>query len=256
MGTEGPEPSRGRKDLLKGNERYDDLQRSGLRIIQDPHGNRFSTDAVLLSSYCAAKRRDKVVDLGTGNGILPLLIWAKWHPEGIVGIELDNQTADMAARSIASNGLEESIRIVHADLKDAPALLGRAKFSLVVSNPPYIMAGGGMQGISEKRALARHEIGCTIYDVAASASDLLVPKGRFALVHRPDRLCDIMVALRSSCLEPKKMRTVHNTREDAPSMVLIVAVKGAAKGLKVGPPLVIYDEEGRYTEETHSIYFG
>lgn len=242
--------------LLKPNERLDDLQRSGLRIIQEPSGNRFSTDAVLLSSYCAAKTRDRVADLGTGTGILPLLIWAKWRPERLIGVEIDPQTADMASRSVRVNGLEGSIGIVNADLKDAPSLLGRAKFTLIVSNPPYIRAGEGMQAASERRALARHEIGCTIDDVAKAAADLLVPRGRFALVHRPDRLCDIMVALRASGLEPKAMRTVHNTAGEVPSMVLITAVKGAARGLRMSAPLIVYDEQGKYTAETESIYFG
>ncbi len=242
--------------LLKPNERLDDLQRLGLRIIQEPSGNRFSTDAVLLSSYCAAKSRDRVADLGTGTGILPLLVWAKWRPEKIIGVEIDPETADMASRSVLVNGLEERISILNADLKDAPSLLGKAKFTLVVSNPPYIRAGEGMHGISERRALARHEIGCTIDDVARAASALLVPRGRFALVHRPDRLCDIMVALRASGLEPKSMRTVQNTVGEAPSMVLITAVKGAARGLKMLSPLIVYDGQGNYTAETESIYFG
>ena len=256
MGTEGRMDAPTAEALLKPNERLDDLQRSGLRIIQEPSGNRFSTDAVLLSSYCAAKSRDRVADLGTGTGILPLLIWAKWRPEKITGVEIDPETADMASRSVLVNNLEESIAIVNADLKDAPSLLGKAKFTLVVSNPPYIRAGEGMQGISEKRALARHEIGCTMDDVAKAAAALLVPRGRFALVHRPDRLCDIMVALRASGLEPKAMRMVHNTAGDVPSMVLITAVKGASRGLKMSSPLIVYDEQGKYTAETEAIYFG
>lgn len=242
--------------LLRPNERLDDLQRSGLKIIQEPAGNRFSTDAVLLSSYCAAKSRDRVADLGTGTGILPLLIWAKWKPESITGVEIDAQTADMASRSVSANGLVDCIKIVNADLKVAPMILGKAKFTLVVSNPPYIRAGVGMQGIYSRRALARHEIGCTIDDVAEAAATLLVPKGRFAFVHRPDRLCDIMVALRANGLEPKAMRTVHNTAGDVPCMILITAVKGAARGLKVSSPLVVYDGQGKYTEETEAIYFG
>ncbi len=256
MGTEGRTDAPTGEALLKPNERLDDLQRSGLRIIQEPTGNRFSTDAVLLSSYCAAKGRDRVADLGTGTGILPLLIWAKWKPERITGVEIDPQTADMASRSVLANNLEGCIDIVNADLKDAPQMLGKAKFTLVVSNPPYIRAGEGMQGLSSRRALARHEIGCTIDDVAEAAAALLVPKGRFALVHRPDRLCDIMVALRANGLEPKAMRTVHNTAGDVPSMVLVTAVKGAARGLKVSKPLVVYDEQGKYTAETEAIYFG
>jgi len=256
MDTEGKMGHRIPTEILKGNERFDDLQRSGLRIIQDPKGNRFSTDAVLLSSFCKAKSSDNVADLGTGTGILPLLIWAKWKPKHIVGIELDEATADMAARSIIANDLERSIDILHADLKLAPEILGRGKFNLVVSNPPYIRLGGGEQGISGPRALARHEIGCTFDDVAEAAASLLVPAGRFALVHRPNRLTDVFCSLKGHGLEPKLLRTVHTKPDDAPTMVLISSVKGAAPGLKVGSPLVLYKDDGTYTEETQEIYFG
>lgn len=256
MDTEGKTGRLNPTEVLKGNERFDDLQRSGLRIIQDPKGNRFSTDAVLLSSFCKARSLDKVADLGTGTGILPLLIWAKWKPRHIVGIELDEATADMAARSIKANGLEKGIDIIHADLKRSAELLGRGKFTLVVSNPPYIRLGEGDRGISSPRALARHEIGCTFDDVAAAAAALLVPSGRFALVHRPNRLADVLCSLRGHGLEPKLLRTVHTRPDDVPTMILISSVKGASPGLKVGPPLVLYKEDGTYTEETQAIYFG
>lgn len=256
MDTGSPRITEEAKDLLRGNERIDDLQRSGLRIIQDPKGNRFSTDAVLLSSYCRAKRSDRVVDLGTGTGILPLLVWAKWHPKSIIGLELDVPTADMAGRSVKLNGLDGNIRIISGDLKDAASLLGKASCTLAVSNPPYIKHGGGLKGESGARALARHEIGCTFEDVAKAASELLVPAGRFALVHRPDRLADIMCSLRSWGLEPKGMRTVHTKASEPPVLVLVTSIKGASPGLKIGPSLVIYGEDGKYTEETDRIYYG
>jgi len=242
--------------LLRENERLDDLQRSGLRIIQDPDGNRFSTDAVLLSSFCKAKKRDRVVDLGTGTGILPLLIWAKWKPASITGLEVDQRTADMAGRSVRLNGLEGSIEIIRGDLKDLPAQMRRAWYTLVVSNPPYIKADCGMKSQSDARALARHEIGCTFDDVARAAFELLAPAGRFALVHRPDRLVDVLSGLRANGLEPKLMRTVHTRAGDPPVLVLVSAVKGAEAGLKVGHPLTIYAQDGEYTEETRDIYFG
>ena len=152
--------------------------------------------------------------------------------------------------------LEKGIDIIHADLKLSPGILGRGQFSLVVSNPPYIRLGGGEHGISGPRALARHEIGCTFDDVAEAAAALLVPSGRFALVHRPNRLVDVFCSLRSHGLEPKLLRTVHTKPDDAPTMVLISSVKGAAPGLKVGPPLVLYKDDGTYTKETEAIYFG
>ncbi|HNV34594.1 MAG TPA: tRNA1(Val) (adenine(37)-N6)-methyltransferase [Bacillota bacterium] len=256
MDTGSPRKTEETTSLLRGSERIDDLQRSGLRIIQDPKGNRFSTDAVLLSSYCRAKRSDRVVDLGTGTGILTLLVWAKWHPRSITGIELDPPTADMASRSVKLNGLEGHIRILGGDLKDAAALLGKASFTLAISNPPYIKHGGGLEGDSGARALARHEIGCTFDDVAKAASELLVPAGRFALVHRPDRLADIICSLRSWGLEPKNMRMVHTRASEPPVLVLVTSVKGASAGLKIGPSLLIYGEDGKYSEETNDIYFG
>lgn len=256
MDTGSLQTPRNQEGLLRNNERLDDLQRSGLRIIQDPDGNRFSTDAVLLSSFCKAKRKDRAVDLGTGTGILPLLIWAKWQPESITGLELDTATADMARRSVQVNGLEGKIEIIEGDLKDLPAQMRRASYTLVVSNPPYIRNEGGIVSQSDARALARHEIGCTFDDVARAASKLLVPQGRFALVHRPDRLVDVMTGLRANGIEPKLMRTVHTNKDDAPVMVLVSGVKGATAGLKVEPPLVIYGEDGEYTEETREIYYG
>jgi len=256
MATSAPTETTSPKEILKGNERIDDLQRSGLRIIQDPVGNRFSTDAVLLSSFCRAKRSDKVADLGTGTGVLPLLIWAKWRPAGILGIELDAATADMAGRSIALNGLSDEIEIVQGDLKRAPELFGKARFNLVVSNPPYIKRGAGMAGPDGPRALARHEIGCTFQDVAEAAAALLVPGGRFSLVHRPDRMTDVLCALRSCGLEPKLLRTVHDKKDASPVMILVDSKKGAPAGLKVGPPLIVYGEDGKYTPETEEIYFG
>ncbi len=247
---------RNQEGLLRENERLDDLQRSGLSIIQDPDGNRFSTDAVLLSSFCKARRKDRAVDLGTGTGILPLLIWAKWKPESITGLELDQRTADMAARSVRLNGLENIIEIIHGDIRELPPKMRRAWYTLVVSNPPYVRADGGTKSKSDARSLARHEIGCTFDDVAKAAFELLAPAGRFALVHRPDRLVDVLSVLRANGLEPKLMRTVHTKGGDPPVLVLISAVKGAESGLKVGPPLVIYAEDGKYTEETQGIYFG
>lgn len=256
MDTGSRTAPRNQEGLLRENERLDDLQRSGLRIIQDPDGNRFSTDAVLLSSFCRAKRKDRAVDLGTGTGILPLLIWAKWKPESITGLEIDQRTADMATRSVRLNGLEGSIEIVRGDIKKLPPQMRKAWYTLVVSNPPYVKAEGGMKSLSDARALARHEIGCTFDDVARAAFELLAPAGRFALVHRPDRLVDVLSGLRANGLEPKLMRTVHTKGGDPPVLVLISAVKGAEAGLKVGPPLVIYAADGMYTEETHEIYFG
>ncbi|HPU95281.1 MAG TPA: hypothetical protein PK488_00250, partial [Bacillota bacterium] len=165
-------------------------------------------------------------------------------------------TADMASRSVKLNGLEGHIRILGGDLKDAAALLGKASFTLAISNPPYIKHGGGLEGDSGARALARHEIGCTFDDVAKAASELLVPAGRFALVHRPDRLADIICSLRSWGLEPKNMRMVHTRASEPPVLVLVTSVKGASAGLKIGPSLLIYGEDGKYSEETNDIYFG
>lgn len=242
------------KVQLKKNERLDDLQLEGLKIIQNTEGFCFGIDAVLLSSFCDIKKDSDVVDLGTGTGIIPLLIWAKNELHKIYGIEIQNEVAEMAKRTMKINGLENNIEIKELNLKEAPDVLGVNRFDAVTSNPPYMNYGGGIINPEDKKAISRHEIACTLEDVIKSASRLLKQHGRFFMVHRPHRIVDILCLLREYKLEPKSIRFVHPTRHSKPNMVLIKSVKAANPELKFQSPLYVYNDDGTYTDEINKIY--
>lgn len=247
-------------------ERIDDLERSGLKIIQNTKDFCFGIDAVLLSGFAAdalkgaEKKRGqsmtapRILDLGTGTGILPLLLSAKTDAEAIVGLEIQAESADMAARSVRINDLEKKIRIVHGDIKEAAALFGRSVFDAVTCNPPYIRAGSGIVNPDSAKALARHEIACTFEDVACQTAAVLKPGGRLFLVHRPQRLAEVIDVLRACKLEPKRLRLVHSYQDTDAVLVLIEAVCGGNPELRVEKPLIVYKRPGVYSEEIYEIY--
>ena len=238
--------------ILKEHERIDDLQRNHYRIIQDPGRFCFGMDAVLLSGFARAREGDRVLDLGTGTGIIPLLMNAK--ASHFTGLEIQPESADMARRSVALNGLEEKIGIITGDIKEAVSLFGAASFDVVTSNPPYMTEHHGLANPREPKAIARHEILCTLEDVVSQGSRLLKPGGNFFLVHRPFRLVDILVLLRQYKLEPKRMKLVHPFVDKEPNMVLIEANRGGRARMHVEPPLIVYKEPGIYTDEIYDIY--
>lgn len=239
---------------LKENERIDDLQCKGLKIIQNKKGFCFGMDAVLLSNFCDIKNNSQVVDLGTGTGIIPLLIWAKNNVKKIYGIEIQEEVAEMAKRSVAMNGLEESIDIINEDLLKAPEILGVNKFEVVTSNPPYMLQGAGLINPQDKKAISRHEITCTLEDVIRVASRLLKHNGSFFMVHRPHRIVDIFCLLRQYKLEPKRIRFVHPKVKDKPNLVLIKSVKASRPELRFEEPLYVYNDDLTYTDEIYRIY--
>ncbi len=239
---------------LKEHERIEDLQFKGLRIIQNKNKFRFGTDAVLLSHFAGIRKGDRVVDLGTGTGIIPILLAGRMAEASIIGVEIQSDMVEMSNRSIKMNRLETRVEIVEADLKDAPEKLGKGSFSLVVSNPPYKKAGSGITNPQDDMAIARHEILCTLEDVLLSASKLLQAGGRFAMVHRPERMMDILMGMRSVHLEPKRIRMVHSLIHKAPSLVLIEAVSHGKPFLTLMPPLIMYDENNQYTDQLKEIY--
>ena len=239
--------------LLEG-ERIDDLERNGYRIIQNSRGFCFGMDAVLLSGFVPGEVMGRAADLGTGTGIIPILLRAKTNLRDITGLEIQEESCGMATRSVALNGLEGEIKIVQGDLREASALLGRGAFNVVTSNPPYMKAGGGLVNPGAAKAIARHEIMCTFADVAREAKALLVPGGSFFLVHRPERLAEIMEELRRCGLEPKRLKMVHSFATSEATMFLLEAVSGGKSGMKVERPLVIYKEKGVYTDEIYDIY--
>ncbi|WP_270815251.1 tRNA1(Val) (adenine(37)-N6)-methyltransferase [Hungatella effluvii] len=239
---------------LKNEERLDDLQRNGYQIIQKKDGFCFGMDAVLLSGFAAVKPGEKAVDLGTGTGIIPILLEAKYEGEHYTGLEIQDEVAEMAARSVALNHLEEKVSIVKGDIKEASRLFGAASFDVVTSNPPYMNDAHGLKNPDLPKAIARHEVLCTLDDVVREAAKLLRPGGRFYMVHRPHRLIEIITALTKYKLEPKRMKMVHPFVDKEANMVLIEAVRGGKSMIKVEAPIVVYREPGVYTQEIYDIY--
>ena len=290
-------------ELCRPGERIDDLQRNGLRILQDPARFCFGMDAVLLASYVQMKKARRALDLGTGNGILPLLLSARTDCARLTGLEIQPASADLAARSVALNGLEDRIDIVQGDIREAGRLFKAASFDFITCNPPYRPVGTGRVSgkkqpadvsavgseeqklpvgagrVSGKkqpasdvktagqilpadtvsaldpRAIARHELLCTLDDVVSAAAKLLRPGGHFYLVHRPLRLAEILTKLTLAGLEPKRMRLVYPHVDEAPNMVLLDCVRGGAPELRVEPPLIVYEKDGSYTPELRRLYY-
>lgn len=240
--------------MLKPNERIDDLQRNNYRIIQDPERFCFGMDAVLLSGFAKAKEGDHVIDLGTGTGIIPILMEAKTKASNLVGLEIQPESADMAQRSVELNHLEKKIRIVMGDIREASSIFGAATFDVVTSNPPYMTEHHGITNEKSPKAIARHELLCTLEDVICQAAKLLRPGGSFYMVHRPFRLADIMVLMREYHLEPKRMKLVYPYIDKDPNMVLIEGLRGGRPRMTVEKPLIVYKEPGVYTDEIYEIY--
>jgi len=239
---------------LKENERLDELHRNGYFIIQDTKRFCFGMDAVLLSGYAIAKPGEKVLDLGTGTGIIPILMEAKTKGEHFTGLEIQAESADMARRSVAYNHLEDKIDIVEGDIKDASKIFGASSFDVITTNPPYMINEHGLISENSAKAIARGEVMCTLDDVLRESAKLLKPNGRFYMVHRPFRLAEIMHAMVDYHLEPKSMKLVYPFVDKEPNMVLIAATKGGRSRLTVEKPLIVYREKGVYTDEIYDIY--
>ncbi len=239
---------------LREGERLDELHRNGYRIIQNPRKFCFGMDAVLLSGFARVKPGERALDLGTGTGIIPILLRGKTEGRDFTGLEIQEESADMARRSVAYNHLEESVSIVTGDIKEAAALFGAASFDVVTCNPPYMTGNHGLVNPEQPKAVARHEILCTLEDVVRQTAKVLRPGGRFYLVHRPFRLAEILALLVSCKLEPKRMRLVYPFVDKEPNMVLIEALSGGKSRITVEKPLIVYKEQGVYTDEIYDIY--
>lgn len=242
-------------NILKENERIDELHRNGYIIIQDTKRFCFGMDAVLLSSFATAKKGDKVFDIGTGTGIIPILMEAKTQANEFFAIDIQEESVDMAKRSISLNNLEEKIKVYHLDIKNVFDKFEKNTFNVVTSNPPYMNMGGGILNDFSPKAIARHEILCNLDDILKGASGLLKPKGKFYMVHRPNRLADIIEGFRKYKLEPKTIRFVQPYENKEPNMVLIEAVKNGGAMLKILPNLIVYNENKEYTKEIYDIYY-
>lgn len=239
---------------IREDERVDDLQRNHYQIIQKKKGFCFGMDAVLLSGFARVREKECMVDLGTGTGILPILLEAKTKGEHFAGLEIQEAVAEMAARSVRLNGLEERVKIVQGDIKEASRIFGRASFDVVTSNPPYMVNHHGLKNPNLGKAISRHEILCTWEDVVRETSLLLKSGGRFYVVHRPRRLAEIICVLKEYGLEPKKLKMVHPFVDKDANMVLIEAVKGGGAMMEVEAPIVVFREPGVYSEEISTVY--
>ena len=239
---------------LRGNETIDDLQRSGLKIIQSDDGFRFGMDAVLLSDFVQARPGAVVLDLGTGTGILPILLSDKTQAAHLVGLEIQPGSADMASRSVRMNHLEEKIEIIQGDIREADGIFAPASFDIIVTNPPYMAGGHGLTGTDDAKTIARHEVLCSFDDVARVSWRLLKPGGHFFMVHRPARLPELLISLHAHRLEPKRMRIVCPYADREPNLFLLECVRDGGPGLRMERPLIVYEAPGVYTREIREIY--
>lgn len=248
-----------RKDIkasiaLKEDERIDDLERNGHRIIQKKKGFCFGMDAVLLSGFAKAFVGERILDIGTGTGIIPILMEAKTEGSAFVGLEIQEEIADMARRSVALNGLEEKIKIITGDIRGAKSLFSPSSFDVITSNPPYMDHAHGLKNPDKVKAISRHEVLCTLEDVVREAGRMAKPGGRFYLVHRPHRLIQIINMLSKYGLEPKRMKFVHPFVDRDANMVLIEAVRGGRPMLKLEKPVIVFREPGVYTDDIRREY--
>ena len=240
---------------LKENERIDDLEYKGLKIIQNCEGFCFGVDSVLLSDFAKEiKKNMKVVDLGSGTGIISLLLCKKTELKKIYGIELQKEVAEMSTRSVILNKLEDKIEIINCNMKNVFNYIEPHKIDAIVTNPPYKKENTGVKSISEVQLISRHEVECNLEDVISISSKMLRDLGEFYMVHRAERLVDIMCLMRKYKIEPKRIRFVHSKSNEKPTLILVKGIKCAKEFLKIDKPLVIYNEDGSYTDEILKIY--
>lgn len=235
-------------------ERIDDLQCKGYQLIQKPKGFCFGIDAVLLSDFAKVKKGQKVLDLCTGSGVIPILLAAKTEGSQFSGLELQEEYADMAGRSVLLNHLEDKVNMICGDVKEIKKLFSPASFQVVTVNPPYMTEHHGLKNLYEPKTIARHEVALKLTDVIAAASYVLPENGSFFMVHKPFRLAEIFKVMKKFHLEPKHMRLVYPYVNKEPTMVLIEGLKGGRERITIDPPLIVYKERNVYSDEICEIY--
>lgn len=238
---------------IKNNENIDDLQLNGLMLIQKTDGFKFGVDAVLLSDFANVKKKHKVIDLCTGTGIIPFLLYGKYNPSSIKGIEVQEDMVEMANRSVKLNETY-NIEFIHRDLKDIDFLKTIEKADIITVNPPYKLNNAGIVNPSDKLSIARHEVLCNLEDVIEASRILLKDNGRLFMVHRPERLADIITLMRKYKIEPKRIRMVHPNKNKAPNIVLVEGQRDGGSFLKWDAPIYVYNEDGSYSDEINRIY--
>ncbi len=226
---------------LNSGERLDDLQLSGYEIIQDPKRFCFGVDAVLLTDFVKVKQGERVLDLGTGTGVIPILLEAKTKGTHFTGLEIQEESADMARRSVAHNHLQEKVDIVTGDIKEAAEIFKSASFDVITTNPPYMLDQHGLKNAADAKTIARHEVLCTLDDILRESAKILEEsKGRFYMIHKPFRLAEILTKMCQYRIEPKRLQFVHPYIDKEPTMVLIEGMRGGKSRVKVEPPIVLY----------------
>ncbi|MCD7778637.1 MAG: tRNA1(Val) (adenine(37)-N6)-methyltransferase [Clostridiales bacterium] len=237
-------------------ERIDDLKRNGFKIIQNRDLFCFGTDAVLLAHFSKIKKGDRIIDLGTGNGVIPLLLCSMYDNINVTGIEIQHESAELCRRNIALNDVGGRMSLIEGDIKDAGRYFKAGAADVVVTNPPYMKTEGNFKNESIEKRLARHEILIDLKGIIEAAAYLLKYGGRFYMVHKPERLAEISSVMKNGGIEPKRIRFIQAGIKKEPSMVLVEGSKGGKQGLRVMPVFIIYDEEGKPTEEYNNIYYG
>lgn len=240
--------------MMNSGIRLDDLQIRGYKIFQEPGRFCFGMDAVLLSSFAKVKQGERALDLGTGTGILPILLEAKNEGAYYAGLEIQEESADLARRSVAYNGLESKIEIITGDMKEAAEIFGAASFEVITVNPPYMAGERGLRNPDDALYIARHEALCTLEDVLRESAKLLKSSGRLYMVHRPTRLPEIFGRMCAHGIEPKRMRLVYPYVDKEPNMALIEGRKGGRPELRTEPPLIVFEKGGGYTRQVREIY--
>ena len=229
-------------------EKVEDLGLKGYKIIQDKSGFCFGSDAVLLSRFVKIKKGARVLDMCSGTGIIPVLLWGMYELSEIQAIEIVPEVADMAGRTMGLNSLSDKIHVHCDDLKNAKKLFGAHAFDAVTCNPPYMNEGGGIVNPKDKLALARHEIACTLDDVVRCAKEVLKPCGKLFMVHRADRMCDVITTFRKYGIEPKRLSVVYPSEGKAANLILIEGAEGGRPQLKLESAIFMYDNEGNYIQ--------
>lgn len=244
------------QNFILPNERVDDLQLNGLKIIQNPEWFCFGTDAVLLSDFAAkgVKKDSVILDMCSGNGIISLLLSAKTDAKKIYSLEIQKDVSEMAKRSFLMNGLEDKISGICGDLNDGESIFGRSFFNNIICNPPYKEFGGGLVNKNDPITIARHEILCSLEDIIRVSSILLMPYGKLSLIHRPERLADILCLMREYKIEPKRLRFIHPTPGKTATMIMVEGAYCGGRKLYLEPPLYVYDKKGVYSNEINEIY--
>jgi tRNA1Val (adenine37-N6)-methyltransferase len=243
-------------NFIKKGERIEDLGLNNLKIIQNPDYFCFGMDAVLLSWFVSrlTKGSPHIIDLGTGTGIIPLLLYGKTKAASLTGLEIQKPLVEMARRSMALNGLSAQIRIIAGDIKNPGSEILPNTYDVVVSNPPYMRAQAGLKNNCETKTISRHEILCSIEDILIFSKRMLKDRGRLFLVHRPERLGDIISLMRLYKIEVKQLQFIYPSLKKEANLVLIEGRKSGQPGLKTDAPLIVYQEDGEYTQEIYDIY--